>query len=297
MNAEAAADRQSVDGAILAAAATLGVLGGSAQGAQRVLALLCDATVSAAQIAAVLAREPGLALRVLRVANSAYYGASRSIGNIERALVLLGLDAVRGIAAAACLDRTIRRSGDVASLDLDAIVHHGFAAAVAAESLARLHHGALAADAFVAGLLHDLGVVVQQRMDPSGVRQLATALQAGPDQAPEALEPRHVVVGHAHCAAVLFEAWQLPAGLVQAARCHHHPLAAPPPQRALAALVHLGDLAALACGAVHAQEPAALRCDPQVLELLGLAESDLDQVARALPARVKQLREAFAAAA
>ncbi len=296
MNTTAARTRTGVDEQILKAAATLGVLDGSARGAPRLLALLCDPALSAGQLAAVLACEPGLALRVLRVANSAFYGVSRSVASIDRALLLLGLDAVRGIAAAACLDRTIRRAGAAASLDMDALVHHGCAAAVAAESLARRGHAALAPDAFIAGLLHDLGIAVQLRVDPQGVQAVIEALGACPDRSPPDLEGPRLRVGHEQCAAVLFEAWQLPAALVEAARHHHDPLAAPAAQRELAALVHLGDQLALACGATHALEPLARQPEPAPLALLGMDATDLDQVAAGLPERVRQLREALVVA-
>ena len=91
--------------AILKSAASIGVIGSGAGTVPRLMAALCDPDVSAAVVEDLVGRDPVLSLRVLRVANSAFYGQSRSITRIERALQLLGLDAVRGIAAAACLDR------------------------------------------------------------------------------------------------------------------------------------------------------------------------------------------------
>jgi HD-like signal output (HDOD) protein len=280
---------------IIKAASTLGVLRGGTQGAQQLLALLCDPDVNAGQVADALSREPALALRVLRVANSAFYGASRNIATVERAVALLGQDSVRGIAAAACLDRTVRLADAAAPLDLDELVQHGFAVAVAAESLARHGHGALAADAFIAGLLHDLGIAVQISIDQPGANALIEALRSHPDQGITDLECERVRVGHAQCAAVLFEAWQLPLALVEVARWHHAPLGAPAAHRELAALVHLGDQLALAGGTHHALEPQAPPRNAAVMELLGLDDGDLDGVAAALPERLSQLREAFAA--
>lgn len=280
---------------ILKAASTLGVLHGGTQGAQRLLALLCDPNVGAGQVADALSREPALALRVLRVANSAFYGASRNISTIGRAVALLGQDAVRGIAAAACLDRTVRQADAAQPVDLDQLVQHGFATAVAAESLARLGHGALAADAFIAGLLHDLGIAVQIGIDRGGAQALIEALRSDPGAAIAELEGQRMQVGHAQCAAVLFEAWQLPAALVAVARWHHEPLDAPAAHRELASLVHLGDQLALACGSHHALEPAAPTRNAAVMAQLGLEDADLDGVAATLPERVSQLRDAFAA--
>ena len=285
-----------LDRRILRAAAALGVVGGGAHGAQRLLALLCDPQVSVAQVADVLAREPGLALRVLRVANSAFYGVSRHVRTIERAFTLLGLDAVRGIAAAACLDRTLPRGGETAPIDLDALVRHSLATAVAAESLARIRHRALAPDAFISGLLHNLGVTLQLQVDPGGFRSLLEALSAAPQGHLPELEAQRVLVGHEHCVAVLFDAWQLPAALVEATRHHHDPLGAAAEHRELAALLHLGVQLSLAGGNTHALEPCAPQRSAAAMALLGLDDADLDRVAAELPERVRLLREALAAA-
>jgi HD-like signal output (HDOD) protein len=295
MTASSSQNQDSAAAEILKAATALGVLGGGAQGAPRILALLCNPTVNAAEVAAVMGREPGLSLRVLRVANSAYYGLARSVSTIERALVLLGLDAVRGIAAAACLDRTVKRASEPAPIDMDALVRHSLATAVAAEALARIRHGSLAPEAFIAGLLHNLGVTVQLRLDPAGVGAMIDALQAMPERDIAALEAERVKVGHERCVAVLFEAWQLPAMLVEAARHHHDPMAAPEQHRELAALVNLGIHLSLACGNTYALEPAATRRNHAAMSLLGLTDEDLDRVAADLPERLARLQEAFAA--
>jgi HD-like signal output (HDOD) protein len=296
MTASPTQDQDSATAGILKAATALGVLGGGTQGAPRILALLCNPAVNAAEVATVMSREPGLSLRVLRVANSAYYGLTRSISTIDRALVLLGLDAVRGIAAAACLDRTVRRASENAPLDMDALVRHSLATAVAAEALASIRHRPLAPEAFIAGLLHNLGVTVQLRLDPGGVRAMVNALRARPEQDILALEAQRVSVGHEQCVAVLFEAWQLPAMLVEAARHHHDPMAAPEQHRELAALVNLGIQLSLACGNTYALEPTAPPRNHAALTLLGLADEDLDRVAADLPERLAKLQEAFAAA-
>jgi len=118
------------------------------------MAALCNSDVSPGEVESLVLGEPALYARVLRIANSAYYGQARSITTLSRAVVVLGLDAVRGIAAAACLDRTLPRGWKHPLVDMNAVVHHSVATAAAAEALARIRHPDLAAEAFVAGLLH-----------------------------------------------------------------------------------------------------------------------------------------------
>jgi HD-like signal output (HDOD) protein len=244
---------------IVRAASSLGVIAGGANTAHRILATLCDASLDARQIAEAIQREPALAARVLKVANSAFYGSSRNVGTLDRALMLLGLDSVRGIAAAACLDRSVARRSVQAPIDPRALALHSVASAYAAESLAKKSGRAIPAEAFMAALLHDFGVPVQERVDSDGVTKLLAALARDPEAQVGALEAQLVQVSHSRCAEVVFENWRLPQTIVVAAKHHDDPSQAPGPAKDLATLVHLGVQIALEAGFTHPLEPRLLR--------------------------------------
>jgi HD-like signal output (HDOD) protein len=254
------------------------------------MARMCDPQSTAHEVAQVIGRDPGLAARVLRVANSAYYGASGSVATLERAFVMLGVDAVRGIAAAACLDRATVRALRSSPIEIDSMLRHAVSVASAAESLARVSHRSLAAEAFIAGLLHDFGVMLQLQVDRARLLEVIAALGAEPGQNPRAVERSFGCIGHEHCAAVVFRAWNLPETLVAAVGNHHAPAAAPPGSRRLAALVHLADTISLETGHGYAVEPQAWPLQEGTLELLGIQETFLSHVAEALPERTRELQ-------
>ena len=283
---------------ILRAAASVGVIGGAGQAAPRLLSLLSNPLVSSREVASLVSQEPGLSVRVLRIANSAFYGQSRAISTVDAAIRLLGLEAVRGVAAAACMDRTMAGAQKGAPMDLGRLVDHSLATAIAARELARKYVPDGAGDAFIGGLLHNLGVTVQLQLDPAGVGRMLTARQAGVSEDILALESGRVGVGHQHCLQVIFSAWNLPASLV-AACCHHHdPQAATPEYARLAAAVHLGTWLALACGQTYALEPeagalseTALGC----LALLEMAPEALEPLRESLPEQFSTLKAALQA--
>jgi HD-like signal output (HDOD) protein len=286
--------RPSIDRAqILKAAASLGVLGSGTNSAPRIMAALCNPAVSPGQVAAMIGKEPALYARVLRVANSPYYGQSRSITTIDRALVVLGVDAVRGIAAAACLDRSLPRRGEHSVVDMKSLIQHSIATAASAESLARIGRPALAAEAFIAGLLHNLGIVVQLHLDAPGIQAMINLRQAGDVRDMRALESDCVAIGHEECIGVIFEAWQLPDSLIAAARDHHDPMAAAPPHRELAALINLGANLGLASGSTFGLEPSGIARNAPAMAWLGLDDDQLNGVAVDMPARVAALRSAL----
>jgi HD-like signal output (HDOD) protein len=284
----------SVDPAqILQAAAATGVLGSGAGSGPQMLAALCDPAISTAAVVALIEKEPAMVARVLRVANSAYYGQSRHIRTLERALQLLGLDAVRGIAAATCLDRGMLRENSRALIDPRPLTLHSLATAAAGEALARSAQPELAPEAFIASLLHNLGIPVQVQLDPAGVSAILAARAAHDVRDLPVLEAEYTRVGHAECMAVVYESWQLPESLIAATRYHHQPLAAPPAHQPLTALVCLGGVLALEGGYTYSLEPVAMAPAPEVLHELELEISDLDAVREALPGRVAALTEAL----
>ncbi|MBK6673230.1 MAG: HDOD domain-containing protein [Proteobacteria bacterium] len=280
------------DEEIVRAASSLGVIAGGANTAHRILAALCDASLDARQIAEVIQREPALSVRVLKVANSAFYGSSRNVGTLDRALMLLGLDSVRGIAAAACLDRSVARRSQQAPIDPRALALHSVASAFAAEALARRSGRAAATEAFMSALLHDFGVPVQERVDSAGVTKLLEALARDPEAQVGELEAQLVQVGHGRCAEVVFENWRLPQSIVLATRYHDDPSRAPEPARDLTTLVHLGVQLALEAGFTHPLEPRLLRLPREpLLKALNLEPDAVTSIMEGLSERVLLVTE------
>ncbi len=218
-------------------------LGGLAGGEAALLTALLDANATADAISDAVGRQAGLAARVLKVANSAYYGQPRAVGSIVKAVQLLGTDAVRGIAAAACFDRLLVRNEQLARR-AEELHRHSVAVACAAQALARLVRPDVAGDFFLAGLLHDLGVSVQMKLQPRGFAAAPLPVAAAERAAREELQ---FGASHERCSAVVFSAWALPAWFAAVARHHHRPDEAGD-LAADAAVLALADLAAARAG-------------------------------------------------
>jgi HD-like signal output (HDOD) protein len=284
---------QSIREEILRAAATVGMLQLRHASGSNLLAALCDLRSDSRDIAELVDREPGLAARVLRVANSAFYGLARSVATVERALVVLGLDAVRGIAAASCMDRGLQRPGESMVIDLVAVVRHCIGTAIAAETLARLGPRRHSGEAFMAGLLHNLGLPIQTRLDQPGMTRLVAELAVEPRAPIRDLEARHTRVGHEECGAVLFESWNLPLVLCDTARHHHAPLELPPGEtRTVALLVHVAAGYAARALPRPPAEPLGADDEERCLATLGLEPGPASAALEDLPARVRSLMSA-----
>lgn len=284
------------DAQILQAARSLGAAAGSTLPDLMVTLLSDDAGPD--EVACGVAREPMIAARLLKVANSPYYGLSRAVSTLEQAVQLLGLDAVKGIAAAACFDRLVTRDS-AAAAELQRLREHSLATGCAAQALARRVQPEQAADLFLAGLLHDLGIAVQIKLVPDGLaRWRAAGISGRLRDEPllrESAELLNFGVTHEHCAGVVFGAWKLPDRLAQVV-AHHHDAAitAAPADTAAglsARLLALAHGIALGAGYALELEPGAAADDAAEASALGIDDEFIGELTARLPQQVWQLTQ------
>jgi putative nucleotidyltransferase with HDIG domain len=190
---------------------------------QRVIALTSDINSSPKQLVKVIDHDPVLTIKILKVANSAYFGLSRPIVSINHAVVYLGLNTVKHVALAIAAIGSLPRNNE-AGFDMDDYLLHSLTSAVLARSLAHKMSvpEAEAANYFVAGLLHDIGQVVFAQFKPKAFQEtLDEAKNSG--QPLHEIERRILGSDHAELGAVLCEKWSFPEPLVAAIRMHHTP--------------------------------------------------------------------------
>ena len=173
-----------------------------------------DVDVQYQQLRELLRVDPALAARVLKVANSAFYG-SRSITSIDRALTVLGAVAVAGIAMVARFDANLAPQSPKSDA-FRALRRHSLVTAVAAKALAaRADNSQWDREAaFVVGLLHDLGWIVRVQLEPERPLRREGASTFDPAE-------------HSLLSAALFAHWQLPAQFIDAVRDHHRSASSP----------------------------------------------------------------------
>lgn len=123
---------------------------------QRLLAVLRDLDVDAREVSEALSKDPVLSAKVLRLANSSFFGGQRSMASIDAAIALIGMQALNRLIVACGVSSTFTA---VPGIDLKSYWRDALAAATAAHKLApRL--GAAAEEAYVCGLLHGTGHLI-----------------------------------------------------------------------------------------------------------------------------------------
>ncbi len=243
----------------------------------RVMQITEDPKASIADVAKALVSDQALAARVLKLANSAFYGSSRRIGTVSDAVVILGMRTTRNLVMAASCEALLE--GEVAGYGLPrgALLRHSLACASAAQALAKRARYRGMEEAFVAGLLHDIGKVVMNAYQCDQFGEVLAKVSGGVTYA----EAERAVFGfdHAEAGGCLLERWNLPLPLVSAVRHHHAPLDAPG-DSPLPCLVHAADAVCLALGIGLGLNGRTDTLQPEALSILGLTPEDYNEVAR-----------------
>ncbi|MDA0269456.1 MAG: HDOD domain-containing protein [Chloroflexi bacterium] len=217
--------------------------------AGRILALSGRADFSAHDLAAIIASDQALTTRLLRLANSAYYGAPRRIGTVRDAVVLLGFRAVQQVALASCM---MQRGRPSTHLDYERFWHFSITTALLAEVLARVDGEHLDV-AFTAGVVHNVGLLALDQHRPDLLGEAIARSRAEPTSVHQA---EHALLGYtdADLGAALVEHWNFPSTLVEAVRDHARPLDDPPAEGSLAAHVLRARVFARASGLTEGLE-------------------------------------------
>ncbi|CCH48145.1 HDOD domain-containing protein [Pseudodesulfovibrio piezophilus] len=195
-----------------------------------VLKLSNDINCSQKELVEVIKKDPVFTLKILRLANSPYFGLSREITSINHASVYLGLNTLKNMALGLAAVGTMPKSNK-AGLDMGAFWLHSLAVAAATRMLGTMLGVSRdeAADYFAAGLLHDIGKVVFALSMPKEFAQVAR--QLAENHSILGIEEMAVVgVSHAEIGAMLAEKWNLPLDLIDAISRHHSPTVGEPSQ-------------------------------------------------------------------
>ncbi len=209
--------------------------------AQKVLTLADDDVTGPEKLSTIISSDQSLSVKVLSLANSAYYGHRGKIGTIRHAVVVIGMNMLKQIALSVIVSGTMGKGGRNRAV----FWRHSFATAMASISIAKRTRVADPDLCFMAGLLHDVGKVIIDAYFPD--------------------EPD---ISHTEVGGWMAERWQLPQSLINAIAFHHsiepEHLAEP-----IVACVHAANICA-----ILALTPKGEDVPPEVLLALNLTSAD-----------------------
>lgn len=255
--------------------------------AAKALRALNNPNTSAPKIAAVIQEDQGLTARVLQVANSAVYGLTREVKSLPQASMLLGFDTLKSIIITVSARGLYKRFGLV-ERDL---WQHSVACAIAAQQVADFKDVPGKEEAFVAGLMHDVGKVV---MNNSERDRFMKSCELRKDRGMTDIEAEQEVFGftHADVGSLLVKRWGLSEALQHAVFLHHEPDLAHSLASGFEPMVYVTHVADQICYRLgHGVKPAGDdedTVDLEALDVLGILEDEFVDLCQKIDAQYRQ---------
>jgi HD-like signal output (HDOD) protein len=247
------------------------------------------------EIVRIIRNDPALTAKILRVANSAFYGMPGRVESLNMALVVLGMREISNLVTCISIFRTFPATEGGTTFDRRAFWEHsagcGEIARVITSKLNMRLHGI----EFTSGLLHDVGKIMLEQHFHKPFIEALRVIEAEHVPSIES-EQRMIGADHAEIGSWMAESWTIPESITEAIRYHHQPGLAPHNQP-LAAVVHLANIftKAILCGDIRASLNEILSQDP-AWEILArenpeLVSMDVVQFVEELEENIERAKE------
>jgi HD-like signal output (HDOD) protein len=187
--------------------------------------LLASGDANARDAARVIQSDMAMSAKILQLANSAYFGRRNPVSQVAEAVAYLGLEPVRALVLHAEAFHRLRVSPPIPGFDLEALHTHCTRVGQVARGLLAETNARRSGDAFAAGLLHDLGLLILAAQDRAGLAGMLARAREQQRPLYEVERERHSVT-HGDIGAHLLALWGLPQTVTEAVAHHHE---APPP--------------------------------------------------------------------
>jgi putative nucleotidyltransferase with HDIG domain len=236
----------------------------------RIIQAVDDPRSSPLQLLKLVSHDPALVARILKLVNSSFYSLPNKIASLDRAIALLGMASVRNLAIATSLAGMFRGGQLCEGFGPRDLWTHSIAVAVVARELSKKLRLPLTDEAFLIGMLHDLGLLVIHQKLPRELRAICDLAKEEPAAMIE-IERRTLGFDHQELGAALAMRWKFPSSVSNAIAFHHRPSDAPDEHKPITALIYVADT--LCCQTDEGFNLTALRqeTDDELLTLIPAA--------------------------
>ena len=201
---------------------------------------------SAVQVGRAISQDPALVSRILRIANSTFYGFPRAITTIPHAVVILGFANIRNLVLTSSILSIFPSKEGAGYFDREGFWKHSLACGITSKLIAKRLGMKNLEEVFIWGLLHDLGKLVLDTYFGEDFTQVVTLVDENEMLITDA-EQQVLGFDHAAVGGIVADKWSLPPALIKVIRFHHSPSQAYESMR-IVSIVHLADVLCRALG-------------------------------------------------
>ncbi len=242
----------------------------------RIIQVANDSNTGAADLLEAVEYDAAMAMRIMRTVNSSYYSMQNKVADLKLAITLLGFKEIRNLAMTAYVAQLFKKGEGHGTYTREGLWNHMIGVGIVARLIAEVSRKAAPREAYLAGLLHDLGFILVDQYLNKPFRQLIDSLTE--ERSLVEIEEEVFGFDHAALGAFVGEQWRLPEHLVATIRYHHDPLAYSGEHWAMVHTVALADFFCNAKGVSPLGVRNIVTPPSQIFSALGLQKAQVNQI-------------------
>lgn len=188
---------------------------------QKIVEIVDSPHTSASDLNKAISLDQALSAKVLKLVNSAFYGFPKKIETLTQAIVILGFNTVRSLALSISMLDFFTGRGRENRLDYGEFWKHSVATSIMARTIAKKTFPQMAEEAFVSGLLHDIGILILDQFLPNEFQKAIAKMKSDHMQLYKA-EKEELGITHCDVGRMLAVKWNLPDPLLYSISYHHN---------------------------------------------------------------------------
>ncbi len=254
--------------------------------AMRILEVTGDPRSEVEDLLRVVQADPPIAARIMRIVNSSFYPLRETVGELKTAITLLGFSEIRNLALTACMSSWYGYSADYRGYSRQGLWNHCIGVGTVSRVIARNSGRAVAGEAYLAGLLHDLGLILINQYLQRPFCQVLDQLT--PEVPTQVAEMRVLGFDHTELGSHIARRWRFPDEVTAAIRHHHAPQLYEGPHRDTVWIVAMANFL---CG-LHDLTSLGVRnlCEPadEIIDALDFRPDDIPRLKEQLEETLSQ---------
>jgi HD-like signal output (HDOD) protein len=256
----------------------------------QVLKMADDPNASPTSMEKIIERDPGITAKILRVANSAYYGGNQA-PSVGRAISVLGLNTIKSLVIGVAYQQIISTKATCLRFSKLQFWQHSLAVAVGARILGKLKNPVKAEELYAAGMMHDVGLLVLDRFCPA---ELSRAIALAEEEGMLLHDAEKQILGfdHADVGELLADRWQLPPLMMSVIKHHLRP-DKEDPNYSLVIYINAANVLANKCGYRNNAPSVAEDIDAAVQEFLDLPDKQYEVIQSVMIQEIEKAEQAF----
>ena len=239
----------------------------------------------------VISQDSAIASKVLRVANSPAYGG-RNITTLDKAVSIMGINTVKSICTTVAFQSAMANKNLPKRFFVNEYWQHSLAVACAAKVLACLKKYPQPEEAFIAGLMHDIGKMALALYLTDEANFIYTMMQEQKIGQYEA-ELASMSISHQDIGLMVAKKWELPETYHAAIATHHNPANQEGEIEPIAAFVHVANCLAHEAGVTDNPYRSKRVADPVIMSYLGIPEAQFEPIKTAISKEIAMLVQQY----